>query len=64
VVMKNGKKKWKEELIKSQQGALEKFIFKKVNTQEVYINAIILNERNIFFCLRPIKCKEQHLVNV
>jgi hypothetical protein len=41
-------KKWKEELIKSQQEALEKFVFKMVDTQEVCINAIILNER-IFF---------------
>jgi hypothetical protein len=42
-------KKWKEELIKSQQGALEKFVFKKVDTQKVCINVIILNERNYFF---------------
>jgi hypothetical protein len=44
-------KKWKEELIKSQQGALEKFVFKMVDTQEVCINAIILNER-FFFLLK------------
>jgi hypothetical protein len=46
--MKN-EKKWKEELIKSQQGALAKFVFKKIDTQEVCINVIILNERNFFF---------------
>jgi hypothetical protein len=44
----NGKKKWKEEQIKSQQGGLEKFIFKKINTQKICINAIILNGRNYF----------------
>jgi hypothetical protein len=38
----------KGRLINSQQGDLEKFIFKKVDTLEVCINAVILNER-IFF---------------
>jgi hypothetical protein len=39
--------------------ALEKFVFKKVDTQEVCINVILLNER-FFFGLRPIKCQERH----
>jgi peptidyl-tRNA hydrolase len=30
-------KKWKEELIKSQQETLEKIVFKMVDTQEIYI---------------------------
>jgi hypothetical protein len=53
-------KKWKEELIKSQQGAPEKFVFKKVDIQQVYINSIILNETIFVFGLKPIKC-EEHL---
>jgi hypothetical protein len=54
-------KKLKEELIKSQQGAIEKFVFKMIDAQKVCINAIILNERiYIFFGLRPIKGQERH----
>jgi hypothetical protein len=54
------KKKSKEELIKSQQRTLEKFIFKMVDTQEVCVNVIILNERIFFYGLRPMKCQERH----
>jgi hypothetical protein len=41
-----GNKKWKEKLIKSQQGALEKFVLKKVDIQEICINAICTGWNN------------------
>jgi hypothetical protein len=56
----NKKSKWNEKLIKSQQGALEKFVFKRVDIQEICINAIILNER-IFFLPKAHKMLETGL---
>jgi hypothetical protein len=55
-------KKWKQELIKSQQGDPEKFVFKKVDIQKVYINTIILNKVIFIFGLKPIKCQEHWFI--
>jgi hypothetical protein len=58
------KKRKKEELVKSQQGTLEKFVFKMVDTQNIYINTIILNEIIFIFFLPKAHKKSRTTLDV
>jgi hypothetical protein len=59
-VVKKNWKKMKGITNKSQQGTLEKFVSKMVDTQEICIKL----SKRFFFGLRPIKGQKRHCISL